>query len=166
MRLQVWKDDKFSSVGGDVLPIDFGAKGYVRQWILKPALSPDGTPYIVYNKYDENNDLYMLYYENGKGWVGPTKIMDAPEGTASDLNLAFDAKGVGYLTFTDKANKIHLLQYADADPAQVVRPAKTVAEKTEFFDLSGKRYSAPAKGLSIERKIGADGSVTTKKVLK
>ena len=166
MRLQVWKDDRFSSVGGDVLPIDFGAKGYVRQWILKPALSPDGTPYIVYNKYDENNDLYMLYYENGKGWVGPTKIMDAPEGTASDLNLAFDAKGVAYLTFTDKANKIHLLQYADADPAKVVRPAKTVAEKTEFFDLSGKRYSAPAKGLSIERKIGADGSVTTKKVLK
>jgi len=124
MRLQIFKNGSFSSVGGDVLPIDFGAKGYVRQWYLKPALSPDGTPYIVYNKYDEDNNLYFIYYDKEKGWSVPAKIIDAPEKSAGDLNFAFDAKGDAYLTFTDKANKIHLLKY-NASGEATEQPAIT-----------------------------------------
>ena len=122
MRLQIFKDGSFSSVGGDVLPIDFGPKGFVRQWYLKPALSPEGTPYIVFNKYDEDNNLYFIYYDKEKGWSTPAKIIDAPEKSASDLNFAFDANGNAYLTFTDKANKIHLLKYT-ANSEDTEKPA-------------------------------------------
>ena len=148
MRLQVFKDGNFSSVGGDVLPIDFGAKGYVRQWILKPALSPDGTPYIVYNKYDEDNNLYFIYYDRETGWSNPTKIVNAPEQSAGDLNFAFTSNGIAYLSFTDKENKIHLFKYADADPSGITAVKATKADD-RIFNLQGMRVSKAGKGLFI-----------------
>lgn len=165
MRLQTYRNGVFTSVGGGILPIDFGAKGYARQWIIKPALTPDGTPYVVYNKYDEQNNLYFIYYDKEKGWSNPKKIMDAPEGSAGDLNLAFDNQGTGYMTFTDKENKIHLLKYAEFDPSNVNGVKVGTGVKEEYFDLSGKRISVPTKGLYVKRTIN-NSQITIQKVLK
>lgn len=167
MEIQVYKDGKFKYYGGDALPVDFGANGYVRQWIMKPALSSEEIPYIVYNKYTEDNNLYMVYYDPETGWVRPIKIMDAPKKKADDLNFAFDSKGDAYLSFTDGDNKIHLLKYAAVEETVGISTQMNIAvEKTELFDLSGKRSSSTGKGLYIQRTVGADGKVITKKVLK
>lgn len=164
MRLSVYKNGAFQSVGGDVLPISNEA--YDRHMVVRLAIAPDGTLYVAYNDYKGDKNVYFIYLDNEtKQWTAPVKVADAISETADDLNFAFDAKGDGYLTFTDKANKIHLLKYAEADPASVTAVRNAVA-KTEYFDLSGKRVSAPAKGLYIQRSVDANGRVKTSKVLK
>lgn len=152
----------WNTVTGNTLPIGHNG-GFESHISLDIAIAPDGTPFVAYNNFNDQKKLYVMYLDPATAQWSTSQLLAED---ASDVNIAFDAAGMGYITYTDDASQIHLFKYADADPAKVVRPAKTVAEKTEFFDLSGKRYSAPAKGLSIERKIGADGSVTTKKVLK
>jgi hypothetical protein len=164
MRLSVYKNGAFQTVGGDVLPISNEA--YDRHMVVRVATAPDGTPYIAYNDYKGDKNVYFIYLDNEtKQWTAPVKVADAIDETADDVNLCFTKTGIGYLTFTDKNNKIHLLKYAEVDPASVTVVRHAVA-KTEYFDLSGKRVSAPAKGLYIQRSVDNNGRVKTSKVMK
>lgn len=148
MRLSAYKDGAFTTVGGNIPPINYSAAGFARQMLVRAAIAKDGTPYIIYNDNNESNNIYMTYYDTEKGWIGPSKIWDAPEATAGDLNFVFDADGVGYASFTDKANKIHLLKYAEVDPASV-KSVKTAKTSGRIFNMQGMQVDKAGKGIYI-----------------
>lgn len=112
MRLSVYKNGAFQTVGGDVLPISNEA--YDRHCTVKVAIAPDGTPYVAYNDYKGDKNIYFLYLDSEtKQWVAPVKVADAVGESADDVNIAFTATGIGYLTYTDKSNQIHLFKFAE-----------------------------------------------------
>ena len=112
MRLSVYKNGAFQTVGGDVLPIS--SEAYDRHCIVKVAVAPDGTPYVAYNDYKGDKNVYYLYLDSEtKQWVAPIKVADAVGESADDVNIAFTATGIGYLTYTDKTNQIHLFKFAE-----------------------------------------------------
>lgn len=116
MRLSVFNGEKFVTVGGVVPPIPYASSGYERHMIVRAAIAPDGTPYIAYNDYTGDKGIYYLYLDSEtKQWVDPIKIA-APEGdSADDVNIAFTSTGIGYITYTDANNKIHLFKFAEAE---------------------------------------------------
>lgn len=162
MRLSVLKNGNFSTVGGDVIPVSDGA--FDRHCIVKAAIAPDGTPFVAYNdNSDDNNIFCMSLNSDTQQWTAPVKVASGA-GTSPDVNLGFTQTGIGYISFADKANKVHLLKYAEADGSGVKTVATTTAARTEFFSLSGARVEAPVKGLYIKRTVDAAGKTTSKKV--
>jgi hypothetical protein len=131
---------------------------------VKAAIAPDGTPFVAYNdNSDDNNIFCMSLNSDTQQWSAPVKVASGA-GTSPDVNLGFTQTGIGYISFADKANKVHLLKYAEADGSGVKTVATTTAARTEFFSLSGARVEAPVKGLYIKRTVDAAGKTTSKKV--
>lgn len=152
----------WSTVAGNTLPIghDGGIESHIS---LNVAIAPDGTPFVVYNNFKDQKKLYVMYLDPSTGQWSPS--VQLAEG-ASDVNIDFDATGVGYITYTDESNHIHLLKYAGGDLAGVKSVVGRGAAAEEYFDLQGKRVSAPAKGLYIKRTTDAAGKIKTQKVLR
>ena len=162
MRLSVLKNGTFSTVGGDVIPISDGA--YDRHCIVKAAVAPDGTPFVAYNDNSDDNNVYCISLNNDtKQWTVPVKVASGA-GTSPDVNIAFTATGIGYISYSDKNNQIHLLKYADADPTAIKTMTTNGVAHTEYYNLSGARVVAPAKGLYIKRTVDAAGKATSQKV--
>lgn len=112
MRLSVYKNGAFQTVGGDVLPISNEA--YDRHMVVRVAVAPDGTPYVAYNDYKGDKNVYYICLDSEtKQWTAPVKVADAVGETADDVNICFTKTGVGYISFTDKNNQIHLLKFAE-----------------------------------------------------
>ena len=162
MRLSVLKNGTFSTVGGDVIPVSDGA--YDRHCIVKAAVAPDGTPFVAYNDNSDDNNVYCISLNNDtKQWTVPVKVASGA-GTSPDVNIAFTATGIGYISYSDKNNQIHLLKYADADPTAIKTMTTNGVAHTEYYNLSGARVVAPAKGLYIKRTVDAAGKATSQKV--
>ena len=47
-----------------------------------------------------------------KQWSAPVKVASGA-GTSPDVNIGFTQTGIGYITYSDKANKLHLLKFAE-----------------------------------------------------
>lgn len=147
MRLSAYKDGAFKTIGGDPLPISNEA--YDRHMVVRAAFAPDGTPFVAYNDYKGDKNVYFIYLDNEtKQWTAPIKVADVVAETADDLNLAFDSKGDAFLTFTDKENKIHLLKYADGDPAGITAVHAAKADN-RVYNLQGVQVSKANKGIYI-----------------
>jgi len=151
----------WSTVTGNTLPIGHEG-GFESHISLDVAIAPDGTPFVAYNNFNDQKKLYVMYLDPSTNQWSPS--VQVAEG-ASDVNIAFDAAGVGYITFTDESNQIHLLKYADADPSSITMVKGSTVTSEEYFDLSGKRVSTPVKGLYIKRTVSGS-QTTTQKVLK
>lgn len=80
-------------------------------------------------------------------------------GTFAEIIPATPGAGLKWDT-SELYSKGVLKVSADATPVGRVRAEAA----PEYFGLSGKRVSTPAKGVYIERTTGADGKVTTRKV--
>lgn len=162
MRLSVLKNGTFSTVGGDVIPVSDGA--FDRHCIVKAAVAPDGTPFVAYNDNSDDNNVYCISLNNDtKQWTVPVKVASGA-GTSPDVNIAFTATGIGYISYSDKNNQIHLLKYADTDPTAIKTMTTNGVAHTEYYNLSGARVVAPAKGLYIKRTVDAAGKATSQKV--
>jgi len=162
MRLSVVKNGALQTVGGDVIHVTEGA--YDRHSIVKAAIAPDGTPFVAYNDNSDDNNIYYICLDNEtKQWTAPVKVASGA-GTSPDVNIAFTATSIGYLTYSDKNNQIHLLKFAEADPASIKTMTTNAAARTEYYSLSGARVAAPAKGLYIKRTVDATGKVTSQKI--
>ena len=162
MRLSVLKNGMFSTVGGDVIPVSDGA--YDRHSVVKVAIAPDGTPFVAYNDNSDDNNVFCVSLDNEtKQWSAPVKVASGA-GTSPDVNLVFTQTGIGYITYSDKNNQIHLFKFADADPAAIKTVAASVPARTEYYNLSGARVEAPAKGLYIKRTVDAAGKVSSQKI--
>lgn len=111
MRLSVLKNGTFSTVGGDVIPVSDGA--FDRHSIVKAAIAPDGTPFVAYNDNSDDNNVFCISLDNDtKQWSAPVKVASGA-GTSPDVNIGFTQTGIGYITYSDKANKLHLLEFAE-----------------------------------------------------
>lgn len=111
MRLSVLKNGMFSTVGGDVIPVSDGA--FDRHSIVKAAIAPDGTPFVAYNDNSDDNNVYCISLDTDtKQWSAPVKVASGA-GTSPDVNIGFTQTGIGYITYSDKANKLHLLKFAE-----------------------------------------------------
>ncbi len=111
MRLSVLKNGTFSTVGGDVIPVSEGA--FDRHCIVKAAIAPDGTPFVAYNDNSDDNNVFCISLDNDtKQWSAPVKVASGA-GTSPDVNIGFTQTGIGYITYSDKANKLHLLKFAE-----------------------------------------------------
>jgi hypothetical protein len=151
----------WSTVAGNTLPIGHDG-GFESHISLNVAIAPDGTPFVAYNHFNDQKKLYVMYLDPATSqWS--TAVQLAVD--ADDVNIAFDAAGVGYITYTDPSDNIHLLKYAEADPSGINGVQSNAPASEEYFDLSGKRVAAPSKGLFIRRTVGG-GKVTTQKILK
>lgn len=116
VRMSKLVDGALTTVGGDVPPIPYTSTGYDRHMIVRAAIAPDGTPYIAYNDYTGDKGIYYLYLDSEtRQWVDPIKIADAEGDSAGDVNIAFTSTGIGYITYTDANNKIHLFKFAEAE---------------------------------------------------
>lgn len=116
VRMSKVVDGALTTVGGDVPPIPYTSTGYDRHMIVRAAIAPDGTPYIAYNDYTGDKGIYYLYLDSEtRQWVDPIKIADAEGDSAGDVNIAFTSTGIGYITYTDANNKIHLFKFAEAE---------------------------------------------------
>ena len=162
MRLSVLKNGSFATVGGDVIKIKDAA--YDRHSDVRAAIAPDGTAFVAYNDNSDEENLFVVSVDSEtKQWSAPVKVASGA-GTSPDVNLAFTATGIGYLSYSDKNNQIHLLKYAEADPAAIKTVATEAAARTEYYNLSGVRVAAPAKGLYIKRTVDAAGKVSSQKI--
>lgn len=151
----------WSTVAGNTLPIGHDG-GFESHISLNVAIAPDGTPFVVYNHFNDQKKLYVMYLDPATSqWS--TAVQLAVD--ADDVNIAFDAAGVGYITYTDPSDNIHLLKYAEADPSGINGVQSNASASEEYFDLSGKRVAAPSKGLFVKRTVSG-GKVTTQKILK
>lgn len=112
MRLSVYKNGAFQTVGGDALSLS--KEAYDRHMVVRAAIAPDGTPYIAYNDYNGDKSIYFVYLDSEtKQWTDPIKAFDTLGKSVDDVNIAFTTNGIGYLAFTDESNQIHLLQYSE-----------------------------------------------------
>lgn len=170
VRMSKVVDGALTTVGGDVPPIPYTSSGYDRHMIVRAAIAPDGTPYIAYNNYTGDKGIYYLYLDSEtKQWVDPIKIADAEGGSASDVNIAFTSTGIGYITYTDANNVINLFRYDTKENNEALSVKSQMTDypvKKELFDISGKRISKVGKGIVIQRMIGANGKVVTKKIVR
>ena len=151
----------WSTVAGNTLPIGHEA-GFESHISLNVAIAPDGTPFVAYNNFKDQKKLYVMYLDPSTNQWSSSQLL--AEG-ASDVNISFDNNGIGYITYTDEANNIHLFKYAEYDPSSVNGVKGATVTKEDYYDLSGKRVNAPVKGLYIKRTVSG-GQVTTQKVLK
>ena len=152
----------WNTVAGNTLPIGHDS-GFESHISLDVAIAPDGTPFVAYNNYSDQKKLYVMYLDpNTNQWSSAVQLA----ADASDVNIAFAANGVGYISYTDSDNKIHLFQYGEADAAGIGAVSKASVAADEYFSLSGARVTAPVKGLYIQRSVDASGKVVTKKILK
>ena len=111
MRLSVLKNGSFSTVGGSVIPVSDGA--YDRHSVVKAVIAPDGTPFVAYNDNSDDNNVFCISLDNEtKQWSAPVKVASGA-GTSPDVNICFTQTGVGYISYSDKNNKVHLLKFAE-----------------------------------------------------
>jgi hypothetical protein len=100
--------------------------------------------------------------ENGKGTT--TYSVDIP---SSYSMFALQYKGSTGLPFTVRFNKI-IREVFEGSIATSIKQTEQSSEsvtKTQIFNASGIRLTAPARGLNIIRQTLSDGSVRTKKVM-
>ena len=132
----------WSTVAGSTLPIGHD-NGFDSHISLNVAIAPNGTPYVAYNNFKDQQKLYVMYLDPATGqWSAPQQLADG----ASDVNIAFSADGKGYITYTDDSNQIHLFmtEVEVPDPGQT--PAIT--------------FEAPAVERTITVGLGAAGKVS------
>ena len=151
----------WNTVGGNTLPlgIDEGIDSHIS---LDVAIDPNGTPFIAFNNYKDQKKLYVMYMDpNTNQWTTPQLL--ATE--AVDINIGFASDGIGYITYTDASNKIHLFKYD-----YVTSGIKTVVNNAvvgeTYYNLSGVRVASPVKGVYIKRTVDSNGKVSTQKILK
>ena len=103
----------------------------------------------------------MYMDPNTNQWTTPQLL--ATE--AVDINIGFASDGIGYITYTDASNKIHLFKYD-----YVTSGIKTVVNNAvvgeTYYNLSGVRVASPVKGVYIKRTVDSNGKVSTQKILK
>ena len=129
---------------GNTLPIGHDG-GFESHISLDVAIAPDGTPFVVYNNFNDQKKLYVMHLDPATAQWSASQLL--AEG-ASDVNIAFDTAGTGYITYTDESNQIHLFKYADADPSGITAVKATKADD-RIFNLQGMRVSKAGKGLFI-----------------
>ena len=134
----------WNTVTGNTLPIghDGGFESHISLYV---AIAPDGTPFVVYNNFNDQKKLYVMHLDPATAQWSASQLL--AEG-ASDVNIAFDTAGTGYITYTDESNQIHLFKYADADPSGITAVKATKADD-RIFNLQGMRVSKAGKGLFI-----------------
>ena len=134
----------WSTVTGNTLPIGHDG-GFESHISLNIAIAPDGTPFVAYNNFNDQKKLYVMYLDPATAqWSTSQQLAEG----ASDVNIAFDTAGTGYITYTDESNQIHLFKYADADPSGITAVKATKADD-RIFNLQGMRVSKAGKGLFI-----------------
>lgn len=134
----------WNTVTGNTLPIGHDG-GFESHISLDVAIAPDGTPFVVYNNFNDQKKLYVMHLDPATAQWSASQLL--AEG-ASDVNIAFDTAGTGYITYTDESNQIHLFKYADADPSGITAVKATKADD-RIFNLQGMRVSKAGKGLFI-----------------
>lgn len=134
----------WNTVTGNTLPIGHDG-GFESHISLNIAIAPDGTPFVVYNNFNDQKKLYVMHLDPATAQWSASQLL--AEG-ASDVNIAFDTAGTGYITYTDESNQIHLFKYADADPSGITAVKATKADD-RIFNLQGMRVSKAGKGLFI-----------------
>ena len=134
----------WSTVTGNTLPIGHDG-GFESHISLDVAIAPDGTPFVVYNNFNDQKKLYVMHLDPATAQWSASQLL--AEG-ASDVNIAFDTAGTGYITYTDESNQIHLFKYADAYPSGITAVKATKADD-RIFNLQGMRVSKAGKGLFI-----------------
>lgn len=98
----------FVTVGGNILPYGFA---YDSHFSISVAIAPDGTPFVVYNNKNDQNYPYVMYLDSETNqWSTPVRLAET---AANDVNIAFASNGIGYVSFTDTDNHIHLFRYAE-----------------------------------------------------
>jgi hypothetical protein len=111
MRLSVLKNGSFATVGGDVIKIKDAA--YDRHSDVRAAIAPDGTAFVAYNDNSDEENLFVVSVDSEtKQWSAPVKVASGA-GTSPDVNVAFTETGIGYMTYVDAANKLHILKFAE-----------------------------------------------------
>ena len=134
----------WNTVTGNTLPIGHDG-GFESHISLDVAIAPDGTPFVVYNNFNDQKKLYVMHLDPATAQWSTSQLL--AEG-ASDVNIAFDTAGTGYITYTDESNQIHLFKYADVDPSGITAVKATKADD-RIFNLQGMRVSKAGKGLFI-----------------
>lgn len=134
----------WSTVAGNTLPIGHDA-GFESHISLNVAVAPDGTLFVAYNNFKDQKKLYVMYLDSATGqWSASQQLAEG----AVDVNIDFDADGIGYITYTDDANRIHLLKYAEVDPASV-KSVKTAKTAGRIFNMQGMQVDKAGKGIYI-----------------
>ena len=148
VRLKRYNADNktWSVVSGNTLPLNFdsGIESHIN---VDVAIAPDGTPFVACkNTVDlDNPKLIVIYLDpTTQQWSAPVQVAEGVD----DINLAFAADGTGYISYTDKSSKIHLLKYADGDPAGITTVHATKADN-RIYNLQGVRVSKTNKGIYI-----------------
>lgn len=134
----------WNTVTGNTLPIGHDG-GFESHISLDVAIAPDGTPFVVYNNFNDQKKLYVMHLDPATAQWSASQLL--AEG-ASDVNIAFDTAGTGYITYTDESNQIHLFKYADADPSGITA-VKAAKADDRIYNLQGMRVSKAGKGLFI-----------------
>lgn len=98
--------DTWLTLGGNVLPLGFVPDRFTD---LSLAVAGDGTPFVVYNNSaDQDYPYYMYLDQETQQWSTPTRIANI---ASSGLCIGFTQNGVGYVTFADGSDHIHIYKY-------------------------------------------------------
>lgn len=152
----------WNTVTGNTLPIGHD-NGFESHISLDIAIAPNGMPFVAYNNYKAQKKLYAMNLDaNTNQWTPSVQLAE----DAADVNISFAADGTGYITYTDGANHIHLLKYADSAAVGITAAGAAAKTAEEYYDLQGHRVATPQKGLYIKRATDAAGKVTVQKVLR
>lgn len=86
-----------SLLGGVMTDIDIS-----KSRTMDIAISPDGLPYVVYASSDDASNPMLRYFDKKTyQWSDPVKLS---EDEADEVNIAFAANGVGYVSYSNETN--------------------------------------------------------------
>lgn len=152
----------WETIGGNTLPLGFDGD-YDSHLIVDMAIDPSGTLFVIFNDFDDQKKLYVMYLDtNTNQWTARQQLTT----DASDINIDFAADGIGYISYTDASNKIHLFKYDYVDATGVKSVVNHGVAGEAYYNLSGVRVAAPTTGVYIKRTVDTNGKVSTQKILK
>ena len=152
----------WETIGGNTLPLGFDGD-YDSHLIVDIAIDPSGTIFVIFNDFDDQKKLYVMYLDpNTNQWTAKQQLTT----DASDINIDFDADGIGYISYTDASNKVHLFKYDYVDTSGIKTVVNHAVAGETYYNLSGVRVATPTKGVYIKRTVDSNGKVSTQKILK
>ena len=125
----------------------------------------DDEPYTFYTDeyvaFDE--DMDVLPYDFTDSW---DVFADGVEHTVYFYTTGFEKIGVQLINTFDGVEEKSDIVYYDVLGTAVDSVTSAPAESTSYFDVAGRKISAPVKGISLKSVKYADGTVKTVKVIK
>ena len=113
---------------------------------------------------DTDADNYILFFAAGSVVV-PTVLYDQVTVCIDDVETTYTSAGTTFTIEVAKGAKLNWIQVDPCGEGIEGTVADTEVVSSAVYSVDGKKVAEPVKGINIIKKVNADGTVTSEKVL-